>query len=348
MPLAVARELDDVVAGITRWLHDARGASGVDVLTCERPSDGLSSETVLVRAALTVGGVSRDQSFVFRLPPLGEGIFPSYRLDVQAAVQDHVRAHGVPAAPVECVADEQYFGVPFLVMPKVDGHVPASTPQTDPWITDLSGAAQDALYGCFLDAIAAVHAVPTDALAEVVPTRDLDAELAYWRAYLDWYADGHRIVPTLHDALEWCTRTRPADPPNALLWGDVRMGNLIFDEQRHVAAVLDWEMVSIGAPEHDLGWCWALESMQDEMLRCRVDGFPTRNAAQAAFEARIGRPLQAMPWFEIFALVRSTSIMTRIAVLHERAGVPNFFPIADNPILDVITARIARHDQESA
>ena len=47
-----------------------------------------------------------------------------------------------------------------------------------------------------------------------------------------------------------------------------------------------------------------------------------------------------MAWFEVFAMVRSTAVMTRIGLLHERAGNEGFFPIAENPILPLIARKI--------
>lgn len=341
MSLAVARDLDLIVRGAAQWWRDARGATSVDVLECTRPSDGLSSETVLLRAGVTVSGHPRDESVVLRLPPVGEGIFPDYRLDVQAAVQNHVREHGIPAAPAEFVADERYFGVPFMVMPRVAGHVPAMTPQTDPWINDQSPGERAGTYDGYLATVAAIHAVPAGALASVLPARDVDADLDYWRAYLDWYADGEHPVARLDDALAFCARHRPPDPPaTALLWGDVRLGNVIFGPDRAPVAVLDWEMATIGAPEHDLGWLFVLEWVQDLMLGGRVDGFADRAVARARYEELVGRPLEHLEWFELFALLRSAAIMTRIAVLHERADVPGLFPVDDNPVLDLLLRRV--------
>ena len=48
------------------------------------------------------------------------------------------------------------------------------------------------------------------------------------------------------------TSRRPSRAP-VLLWGDVRLGNVIFGDDLAPIAVLDWDMASIGAPEHDIG-----------------------------------------------------------------------------------------------
>ncbi len=50
-----------------------------------------------------------------------------------------------------------------------------------------------------------------------------------------------------------------------------------------------------------------------------------------------------MAWYEILAMIRSTAILARIGYLHEAAGQPNPMPLEDNPLLDLLAARIAAH-----
>ena len=70
MTLTAGRDLDEVRVGLEGWLGHPIGA-------IERPSAGFSCETLLV-----------DRELVVRLPPLGDGIFPTYDLAQQAAVQN--------------------------------------------------------------------------------------------------------------------------------------------------------------------------------------------------------------------------------------------------------------------
>jgi aminoglycoside phosphotransferase (APT) family kinase protein len=344
MALVVERDLDAIAGGITPWLCARRGLDEVRIIGCTRPSEGLSSETVVLDAVGTRGGAPWSESLVLRLPPSAEGTFESYDLSQQACTQTAVSAAGIPTAvPVEFESDTAWLDAPFLVMPTIDGHIPGDVTLLDDWIISASSEAQADLHGHFLEMLAAIHRVDwrRDGLDEVVPARDLGAELAHWSAYLDWYADGEPIVPALVDALEWCRNHRPDDEPRpSLLWGDVRLGNVIFDGDRRAVAVLDWEMATIGPAEHDLAWFLGLEAMQSELFGRTVPGFPPRDEAVAHYEAHLGRPVRDLDWYEIFALVRSTAIMTRIALLHLRAGRTPVLPIADNPVLDVLRRRI--------
>ena len=189
MTVAVDRDPAALATGIARWLGARRGVEGVAVTRCEAADGGLSSDTLMVDAAAPGAGYA--EALVVRLAPV-EGIFPAYDLALQARAQEVAAAHGVPAAvPAEYEDDADWLGAPFLVMPAVDGYVPGPMPLHDPWITESVDAAR-AVSETMVDLLAAVHAIDwrAERLDAVIPARDLDAELAYWSAYLAWYADG--------------------------------------------------------------------------------------------------------------------------------------------------------------
>ena len=336
MTVAPGRELPAVAEGVRDWLR-SRGRH-VSIASCDRPSDGLSSDTIMLTLRDDGG---REEGLVVRLAPPGPGAFPEYDLDQQVTAQGLAAANGVPvAAPAELVTDERWLGAPFVAMPAVAGHVPGSVPLVDRWVTDSSRAARSRMYDAFVDVLARIHSSTFVDTADL-PLRHLDGELAYWQRYLDWCADGERVVPALWSALDWCRVTRPSEEPEpVLLWGDVRLGNVIFDDDRRVAAVLDWEMAGLGPPEHDVAWWRTLEATQDELFGRRVDGFPQPSESLARYEAAVGRSMCDLGWYEVFALVRSSAVMTRIAFLQEAAGSPPLFPIADNPLVPLIERRI--------
>jgi aminoglycoside phosphotransferase (APT) family kinase protein len=333
--LTVQRDLDTVVAGVAAWLADGRGAP-VEVRSVDRPTEGWSSETVLVRA--TVGG--RDEGIAVRLAPSGEGIFPGYDLGLQARALAVAAAAGVPTpVPAEVVTDPSWLGDPFLVMPLVDGHVPGPVPGFDGWVRGLPLDGRARLYEGVVDALATLHR--STAAGVELPLRTVGDELSTWAAYLDWSAGEDEVGATLADALAWCAAHRPAhEPPAAVLWGDVRLGNVVFADDLTIAAVLDWEMATIGAPEHDLAWWWALEAMQDQLVGDRLEGLPPIAELRRRYEGLVGRTLQDLDWYETFALFRSAAILTRIGRLQQRAGGTATMPIHDNPVLDHLARRL--------
>ena len=168
-----------------------------------------------------------------------------------------------------------------------------------------------------------------------IPARHLAApRLDRWADYVDWAAEGDPL-PALARAMAWCTEHVPVEEgPPVLLWGDVRMGNLVFGPDRTVNAVLDWDLASIGPAEMDLGWHLGLEFMMQVLFGDRPPGFLTRDDVVARYEGRSARAVRDLDWHEVFALVRALAINDRTQRItgDERRR--------DNPMGAVLLARI--------
>jgi aminoglycoside phosphotransferase (APT) family kinase protein len=346
--LVTHRDPDALRAGLARWLATRRDATWVQIDSLEHPSIGHSSETVLVEVTWAASDVgARDEavqaeSLVVRMAPPAAGTFFDYDVVVQAAAQRLAREAGVPvAAPLVLETDPSWLGDPFLVMPRLDGHIVGESAAHDPWVKGLAPAQQRRLHANFVDAIVRIHGADrSEPAGAPVPRRDLHAELHYWARYLDWSSGGSPL-PALTDALAWCRDHVPGrENAPVLLWGDVRLGNVIFGDDLEVRAVLDWDMTTIGAPEHDVAWLTALEATVAELSGRRVAGFLDRDEVVARYEERSGTELRDLEWYETFALVRSTAIMVRIGYLYRDAGEPSSFLIGDNPVVPLLTGRL--------
>ncbi|HVT77087.1 MAG TPA: phosphotransferase family protein [Acidimicrobiales bacterium] len=236
---------------------------------------------------------------VRRRPPAGPAIFPSYDLELEARVINAVR---VPAPRPARYAD----GV--LTMPFVAGPIPADFTPLDPWLQGLpDDAARRRVWESTIDTIAAIHREPlVDGLRV-----GLTAELDYWADYLDWMGD---VPDDLRRAYDWCCTHAPLanEPAPVLLWGDVRFGNIVYDEATlRPKAVLDWEMVSAGPAAMDVAWLTALDQVGRDLSGLSVPGFGGRDEALARF----GFDSDDVDWYEVFALVRASAIATRIGLL---------------------------------
>jgi aminoglycoside phosphotransferase (APT) family kinase protein len=305
------------------------GAPAPSVVSLAHADGGQANETVLVDLGPTRPGM------VVRLPPLVP-TFPDYELAPQAAVQNAVAAAGVAApAPAVAVADRSWIGSPFLVMPLVPGDIAGPAPVFDPYVSEAGPAGQRVMHDGLIDTVAAVHDVAWEALGlgAILPGTSLLDALARWTDYVEWSSDGDPL-PALGEALDWCARHTPAERDPVLLWGDVRLGNLVFDEQRRVAGVLDWDLASVGPREMDLGWHLGLEFMMDALFGRRVPGFPGPAETVARYEDRTGYEVRALSWHEVFALARALAINDR----HQRiTGDPRR---RDNPMSGILMARL--------
>ena len=337
--MATGDRRDDAAleAGLARWVAEhagsvpgvAPGSDEVTIAALAHAEGGMAN--VSARGDFGPG----HAGMVVRLPPL-DATFPDYDLAPQAAVQNAVAAAGVPApSPAIIEADPSWIGAPFLAMPRVHGAVAGPAPAFDPYVQDAGPALQRVMYDGLIDVLVAVHAVPWEAagLADVFGGLRLADALARWAAYVEWSSEGDPL-PALAEALEWCTRHCPPERETVLLWGDVRLGNLVFDDARRVVAVLDWDLASLGPREMDLGWHFGLDFMMEELFARRVPGFPSRVEALERYERSSGHEVHDLAWHEVFALVRALAINDG----HQRiTGDPRR---RDNPMSAVLLARL--------
>ncbi|HXQ91178.1 MAG TPA: phosphotransferase family protein [Acidimicrobiales bacterium] len=354
MGISRPRDLDAVRAGLTRWVGSWRpDARDVRLAPLVQPATGLSSETIFVEVDWTLGSgrghaaAPEHASWVVRLPPHGEGLFPSYDLAMQGRLQAVLAGAGVPAVdPLAVEEDDGWVGAPFLVMPRVAGQVVrADQPYLRAgFLAEATPEGQARLHGHVVDVLAQIHRLDWEALGcgDILgPPGGLAEALEHWAGYLTWAGEGH--APGVFDeGLEWCRAHLPRpQPPPSLLWGDVQLGNVLVDADMGVSAVLDFEMASIGPAEVDLAWFVVLHDMAVDRCGGDLPGFPGRDATVAAYQDRLGRPLTDLRWYEAFAALRSGAILVRAARLLARLGVDDSWLTHQNPTIDLLAELIA-------
>lgn len=121
--------------------------------------------------------------------------------------------------------------------------------------------------------------------------------------------------PTATAALTWLKANRPGEPHDpVLLWGDSRIGNVIFGPDSRPRAVLDWENAVLGQPEEDLAWFLFLDRHHSEGCYTeRLPGFPSPAETIDWYAERLGRPLLHMDYYEVLSGFKFTVIMSRVA-----------------------------------
>lgn len=313
MALARTRDLEAVRAGLESWI-----GAPVDALS-EPTGGGMSSETYMFR--------SRNERLVLRLPPVGDALFPVYDLGLQARVMQQV-AGVVPVPAVRVASDDSaFFGTPFVVMEHVDGRLPSDTPSylSEGWLRDASPAEQLFVQDNFIACCARLHRWTSDQFAEpqlrAGLRAGLHAEVGWWSDYLYWASEGSPPGQLL-DVLHWCSSNMPdAAAALSLCWGDVRLPNVIFDDEFEIAAVLDWEMACIAPAEVDLGWWLAIHGMSVEVAGSELPGFRGRDDFIRTYERLLGRALDDLTWYEVWGAFRSAAIMVRLTSLLRGLGV---------------------------
>lgn len=326
------------------WATNTVAAQDVRVTNLLVPaSAGLSNETVLFDADWSRDGASHARSLVARVQPNGPGVFPRYDLAKEARVISALGEHtGVPVPKVYAFeADPAVFGSPFLVMGRVDGRVPSDDPPftAGGWVLDLTPQQRTTMWHNSIDVLAAIHgsdwqALGLDFLDTTANGSGLDAQLADCRATFAWAAEGEPN-PTIEYALDWLDANKPAEEgPKVLNWGDARVGNLIFDENLDVAAVLDWEMVGLGSRELDLGWWLFLMRHHTEGIGLPLpEGIPSAEETVEQYRSRTGYAPTNLHYYEVLAATKLSWLMVRAAHLMIAAGLlPPDSPMAlSNP-----------------
>ena len=138
--------------------------------------------------------------------------------------------------------------------------------------------------------------------------------MTFYERYLRWAARG-KPQPIAEAAWEWLKRNKPADEPDSLVWGDARIGNIIFEPHgTKPVAVLDWEMVTHGNGEEDLAWAIFLDRHHSEGIGLpRLPGFPSYEETIARYEELTQRKARFQKFYSVFAGFRFAVIMSRIA-----------------------------------
>ena len=330
MPIPEQRDLEAARGIVAGWLAErVPGATDVEVGPISGPAfTGFSNETLLFDADWTIGGERSTEPLVLRVKPTQHTVFMESDFESQYRVLESLGTRTtVPVPTVRWFEpDDGYLGAPFFVMDKVDGRAPTDTPPytVGGWLIEESTPAQRrTLVESGIDALAAVHGVDwrdlgLDFLDKPQYGRlGFEQQLRYYEASYEWADPDREPPPVAAATLDWVREHAPTDDPEiALVWGDARINNQLFGPDYHVRAVVDWEMVTLADPMMDLGWWLFLDRhFHEGMPATRMEGFPTREAMVARYEAASGRTARDLEFYEVFGGLRFAVVMMRLAHL---------------------------------
>lgn len=334
------------------WLA-ARMGGPVQLAARGRPGSGFSADNLIFTA--TVG--ERTSTHVLRVDSSHAQPYPEQAaglgtgVALQSATMQVLRAT-LPIAPVVGVElDDGVLGAPFMVMDFVDGVVPKETPPytAEGFYPDADPELRTAMITHGLTALAAVHSVDWRggelAVLDVgVEAPGSSRQLELWDVHLrnglrDRSAD---IFDTALERLRSTLPPQPAADDVVLLWGDARLGNIIWDPTRGTPRVLtDFEGTAVGERELDLGW-WLMADrwMHEGSGMARLAGEPTRDEQVAIYATAAGHPVAQLDWYELFAAYRFATTVVFVMNQWEQAGaVPADHTIwRDNPATELLAA----------
>lgn len=302
-PVGVDREhVDFTVVG--NWM-DERGLTGGEFQEVKALGGG--TQNIMLR--FTRGG--RD--YVLRRGPAhlrpksNEVIRREARL-LGALSGTDVRAPRVIAAE----PDESVLGAVFYLMEPIEGY----NPQTElPAHFAADPAARHAMGLSAVEAIARLGALDYQALGLSdygKPEGFLERQVGRWMHELDSYSANEGYpgpqIPGLNEVADWLERNRPAAWTPGILHGDCHLANIMFSYERpEVAALVDWEMSTIGDPLLDLGWQIATRPEPGTSGAALIGklgeagGLPSSAEMIAHYGKFSDRDLSAVTWYTVLA-----------------------------------------------
>jgi aminoglycoside phosphotransferase (APT) family kinase protein len=286
---------------------DAHGIGDGDI-EVEAIGEGHSNVTFLLHRGKTTVVLRRPPRGP--LPPSAHDVLREAR--VLSALGGHAR---VPKILAVC-DDESVIGAPFLIMEMIAGHVIVST------MPDELDSPQECRHTAqeLIDGLVEIHAADWRAIGLEGygrPDGYLERQLKRFSGL--WEMSRTREVPLFDDVTTWLQTNMPQSGPATIVHGDYRLGNTIFarDAPARLAAVLDWEMSTIGDPLADVGYMTAVwVDREDPSLGqfeltgvTRSPGFPSRDELVALYEERSGRSMTDIRWYRTLALWKSVVFM---------------------------------------
>jgi aminoglycoside phosphotransferase (APT) family kinase protein len=260
----------------------------------------------------------RGVRFVLRRPPLGTVLESAHDMSREHRI---IRALGTTQVPVPktlaLCADDSVTGAPFYVMRFVDGRIVRDESDAERF---LEAAVRPHVGEAMIDALVALHAVDPGAvgLGDLGRRSDYVArQLRRWSA--QWEASGDGDVPTVAEAHARLAASIPTQRRTSIVHGDFRIDNLVLSGSGDVAAILDWELCTLGDPLADLGMLlvnWVTPGEPTDHLLSgtptAAGGFAGRDAIVARYATGAGCDVSEVGYFVAFSLWKLACIAAGI------------------------------------
>jgi aminoglycoside phosphotransferase (APT) family kinase protein len=335
-----ARDVSTLPGVMSQWLSTVMPGGTTPQVTVESgvDSNGMSSETIILSGRWEADGDRQEAKWVARVAPSQEDVpvFSSYRMDHQF---DVIRLVGeqtdVPVPRVRWLEPTgTVLGTQFFLMDYVSGVVPPDVmPYTfgGNWFADSPAESQRALQDNTVDVLAKLHAIPS-AETTFGFLADGDEPNAL-RRNLNWLQSWYRFAvpdigrsPLVEQALEWLEANWPEDvaaTQPVLIWGDSRVGNVLYEDFKPVA-VLDWEMATLGPREMDAAWMVFAHMVFQELAGLAgmpgLPGFMREDDVKATYAEKAGVELGDLNWFYVYSGVIWCCVFMRTSARRVRFG----------------------------
>jgi aminoglycoside phosphotransferase (APT) family kinase protein len=264
-------------------------------LAFDRISGGRSNLTYSVTDAA-------GHRWALRRPPLGKRLASAHDMAREHRILAALGPTDVPVPPVVALCeDESVNGAPFYVMEFVDGPILRTKADAE---ESFEEGDRRPIGDRVVDTLVAIHAVDPDAvgLGELGRKEDYVArQLRRWHG--QWEKSKTRELEVVDDVHRRLSERIPEQGPATVVHGDYRLDNMILSPAGEIAAVVDWELCTLGDPLADVGMLLVYWSEPDDELMPLFDppttapGFPTRDEVKGRYAELSGRDLGEIDFY---------------------------------------------------
>lgn len=270
----------------------------------------------------TATSEGRSESWFLRMPPPNVNWRGTADVLRQVAALNALAGTSVPHCTVRWSGDDlQWFGCPYFVVPRLEGDVLRLGP--DDWGSKLDPATRRDMARQAMSALAEIHRVdPARApyLGDPVPFTD---DVTRWDRFMEKVAEPEHLalIPRVRELL---LAKLPTDAPVGMFHGDFQWANLFFSFDAELLAVIDWELVGIGATLNDVGWIATFNDPQAWASGRGVAGqMLGPDVLVDLYREAWGDPLPDLNWFRALAAYKFAIITGFNLGLHRRGKRPD-------------------------
>jgi aminoglycoside phosphotransferase (APT) family kinase protein len=248
-------------------------------------------------------------AYVLRRPPLGHVLESAHDMAREHRIVSALEGSPVPvAATFSLCEDSEINGSSFYIMGFVEGEVLHDAAAA----RGLSAAQRAELGLHVIDVLAKLHSLdPEDVGLGQLGRKEgyIARQLKRWNK--QWAASKTEEIPAMEEVARLLDEKMPQQVGASIVHGDYRLGNMIVADG-DIAAVLDWELCTLGDPLADVGYLlnsWVLPGEDpDSLVPTTAGDFLDRETLCARYEAATGRNLGEINYYRAFSHWRLAAI----------------------------------------